>query len=269
MHKFRAGRLGTADYKQAVSALKSGGAAYNSWHDKHIIRQDPCYNPCEHARIEECTKSAVQASRALLVYSALAEGWMCADGPARVLVRAPPQTRASTRRRPRPTSRLGATRRAACRLSSPSRPKREARPSGGWRPPPTCHGSCSTRKTRRWVQTTTASQTTRSRCGAMAWAWALGRGLVGAPTRSHRPNHLLSLSPLTLTPHSHPSLSPLTLTPHPHPSGYSKGYVFDGEVANSGAGDTAPITEFELESAHDTIRLKLQASAQIRSELSR
>ena len=42
-------------------------------------------------------------------------------------------------------------------------------------------------------------------------------------------------------------------------AGYSKGYQFDGQVEAAGSGDTAPVTERELEEAHDVIREKLQA----------
>ena len=41
-------------------------------------------------------------------------------------------------------------------------------------------------------------------------------------------------------------------------AGYGPGYRFDGTVDNAGAGDRAPITEKEVEEAHDMIREKLQ-----------
>ena len=42
-------------------------------------------------------------------------------------------------------------------------------------------------------------------------------------------------------------------------AGYAQGYRFDGDVEASGGGDNAPVTEKELEAAHDIIREKLQA----------
>lgn len=41
-------------------------------------------------------------------------------------------------------------------------------------------------------------------------------------------------------------------------AGYGPGYRFDGTVDDAGVGDRAPITEKEVEEAHDMIREKLQ-----------
>ena len=62
MHKFHAGRLGTADYMSAVNAYKQGGDEYTLWTQKNVKRRDPAFNPC--AWIKDCLGSNPPISHA-------------------------------------------------------------------------------------------------------------------------------------------------------------------------------------------------------------